>query len=248
MSERLVLGVIFLLAYCPMAFAAKTDAKSLLIKLQHLLRAETNVARYQMRIHTPEWERSITLQSWDDRPGKRFFIRILSPKKDRGTAFLKVGGNLWMYLPKLERDIRIPPSMMLDSWMGSDFTNDDLVKMSSVVEDYDHRILAEDEGGYLIESIPHPDAPVVWGKLIHRIDKEGLPVFEEFYNERGEKMRRLEFRDPAVMDGRKIPTRWILYPLRKPGCWTELRLQSIAFNVSIPEEVFTRRNLHRRTF
>ena len=96
--------------------AADLIAADLIAKVQALLRSDTNIGVYRMEIVRPEWRREIRLKSWDDRPGKRFFVHILAPKKDKDTTFLKVGGNLWMYLPKLERDIKIPPSMMLTSW------------------------------------------------------------------------------------------------------------------------------------
>ena len=166
-------------AFVPLAVA--TDAKGLIQQAQDLLRSNTSIARYTMRIEAPDWQREMRLDSWDDRPNKRFFIRILAPRKDRNTTWLKDGVNLWMYLPRLERDIRIPPSMMLSGWMGSDFTNDDLVKMESMVEDYTHRIVAEDASGFTVESLAKPDAPVVWGKVIHRIGRDGIPRSDAYY-------------------------------------------------------------------
>jgi len=180
----------------PVAWAQDVDeALQVMVKLQDLLRSQTSTATYTMRVVTPEWKRSVSFDAWDDRPGKRFFIHITSPKKDKGTSYLKLRGNLWMYLPKLERDIRIPPSMMLSSWMGSDFTNDDLVKSASVVEDYTHRMIARDESSITIESIPKPNAPVVWGKLVHVIRRDGIPLSEAFYDEHGNKRRMLIFED-----------------------------------------------------
>lgn len=213
--------------------------------LQKLLRSNTSIARYRMQVITPEWQRSMQLDSWDDRPGKRFFIRIITPKKDKGTSFLKAGPNLWMYLPKLERDIRIPPSMMLSSWMGSDFSNDDLVKSSSVVEDYSHRIIARHGDIVVIESLPNPDAPVVWGKLIHRIRTNGQPLSEEFYDEDGNRLRILHFESPRKIGGRRIPSRWIMEPLDRPGHRTIMTIEAIEFDVPISDAVFTRKNLKR---
>ena len=122
--------------------------------------------------------RVVRLLSWDDRLGKRSFIRILAPAKDQGTGFLMKRPNLWMYIPRVERTMRIPPSMMLQSWMGSDFTNDDLVKQSSQLDDYDHKLLGVDtatpghEGlrAYVVEFLPHEDAPVVWGRIVSWIE------------------------------------------------------------------------------
>ncbi len=222
------------------------EARELIRKVQDLLRSHTSIATYSMRIVTPEWERTVRLKAWDDRDHRRFFIRILEPARDRDTTWLKDGGKLWMYLPRLERDIRIPPSMMLSSWMGSDFTNDDLVKMESVVDDYRHRILSKDEHGWVVESIPKPDAPVVWGRLVHRIGRDGLPVSEDYYDEDGNLVRRLSFDRVRTMDGRRIPTRWVMQPVNKPGHRTVMLLEQVDFDAEIPAHVFTRANLRRR--
>jgi outer membrane lipoprotein-sorting protein len=238
-----LLGVLFLSAQ---SVAIDMQAVEVMKKLQRLLRSETNIARYTMHVITPDWERTMRLEAWDDLPGKRFFIRILSPKKDRDTTFLKVGPNLWMYIPKLERDIRIPPSMMLSSWMGSDFTNDDLVKFSSVVEDYHHRIVRQEGDVLIVESIPKPDAAVVWGKLVHYIQLDGLPLLEEFYDEDGNKVRVMHFEEPKEMGGRRIPSRWVMEPLNKPGHRTVMEIEQIQFDAPIPPSVFERANLRRR--
>ena len=250
---RLFAGLLATLALtCAGATLAAQDSAAidLVRKVQELLRSDTNISIYHMEVIRPDWRRAIRLKSWDDRPGKRFFIHILAPKKDRDTTFLKVGGNLWMYLPKLERDIKIPPSMMLTSWMGSDFTNDDLVKSSSVVDDYTHRYLARGGGGaagvVTIESLPKPDAPVVWGKLIHRLRRDGTPLEEVFFDEGGRAVRRLSFEAVKEMDGRRIPTRWIVQPLGKPGHRTVMIIEEIAFDVPITGATFGRANLRRR--
>ncbi len=219
------------------------EATQLMTRVQDLLRSRTSIATYTMRVITPEWQRSVRFDAWDDRPGKRFFIRILAPKKDAGTTWLKLGGNLWMYMPKLERDIRIPPSMMLSSWMGSDFTNDDLVKEASVVNDYTHRIIARTEHTVTIESLPKPDAPVVWGKLVHVIGNDDIPLSEAFYDEHGRKRRELKFEDVRRMGGRRIPARWVMSPLDSPGKQTILQIERIAFDPVISDATFTRANL-----
>ncbi len=226
--------------------AATDEATDVMRRMQVLLRADTNEARYTMRVITPEWQREIRLQSWDDRPCRRFFIRILAPRKDRDTTFLKVGPNLWMYIPRLERDIRIPPSMMLSAWMGSDFTNDDLVKSASIVDDYTHRILSRDDEAFVIESLPRPEAPVVWGKLVHRIRRDGIPLWAEYYDEHGQLLRRLRFEAVREVGGRRIPTRWIMQPLTRPGHETVLILEDASFNIPLDARIFERAHLRRR--
>ena len=243
----LLAGILLLcLAVAAPAQAADPDAREIIRKVQELLRADTGIARYTMRIVTPEWQREVSFDSWDDRLHKRFFIRILAPVKDADTTWLKDGSNLWMYLPRLERDIRIPPSMMLSSWMGSDFTNDDLVKMESVVDDYTHRLIAHDADSVTIESIPKPDAPVVWGKIVHVVGTDGIPRTEDYYDERGKHIRQLVFTDVREMDGRRIPSHWTIQPSDEPGKHTELILEKVRFNPQIPVSVFTRANLRRK--
>jgi len=225
------------------------DARMLVDKVQQLLRSDTSIARYTMRIETPDWQREVRLDSWDDRLHKRFFIRILAPRKDKDTTWLKNGGNLWMYLPKLERDIRIPPSMMLSNWMGSDFTNDDLVKMESVVDDYKHRLIARDEQSYTIESIPLPDTAVVWGKIIHRISKDMLPLSDDYYDEHDRHIRSLTFDNVQSMGGRIMPTRWVMQPLDESGKPESKRtimiVESIEFDQLLNDSLFSRANLRR---
>jgi len=238
------LMMVFALLFCKEA-KADDAARQAMQALQDLLRSQTSIATYIMRVSTREWQRSMRFDAWDDRPGKRFFIRIIAPKKDRGTAHLKLGGNLWMYLPKLERDIRIPPSMMLSNWMGSDFSNDDLVKMQSVVEDYQHQILADADGVFTVESIPHPDAPVVWGKIIRRVSHDAMPLSEDYYDEHGLHIRQLVFDRVQQMGGREIPTRWVMQSKATPDKRTVMLLESIVFDAAIEDQVFTRRNMRR---
>ncbi|RMH60310.1 MAG: outer membrane lipoprotein-sorting protein [Zetaproteobacteria bacterium] len=242
---RFLFALLLVCARLGQAGAATDDARAVIAQVQERLRADASWARYEMHIVTPEWQRSLRFDAWDDRKGRRFLIRMRAPRKERGVSWLKDGANLWMYLPRLERDIRIPPSMMLSSWMGSDFTNDDLVKMESLVDDYRHRILAEDGQTITIESLPRPEAAVVWGRIVHVVGRDGLPRQDDYYDEHGRHVRRLIFSAPAVMDGRRIPTRWVMITDAKPGHRTELILKDVRFNPPLPDELFTRANLRR---
>jgi len=222
------------------------EAYEIMTGLQELLRSDTNIASYTMRVETPDWQRTLRFDSWDDRLGKRLFIRVVSPKKDKNTAYLKRDGNLWMYLPKLERKIRIPPSMMLSSWMGSTFTFDDLIKVASVVDDYTHRVVARNEQSKTIESVPKQDAPVVWGKLVSIVTLDGIPVSQVFFDEDGLERRKLLFEDVREMDGRRIPTRWVMRPLDGSGKRTVLQLETVQFDPQIESSMFTQSNMQRR--
>jgi len=236
---------------------AGLDADLIAHRADDNLRSDRTFFRGRMVVNSPRLSgpRTVVFSSWEDRLGKRSFIRIHAPPKDVGTAFLKIHSNLWMYIPRVESTMRIPPSLMLQSWMGSDFTNDDLVRESSEVEDYAHRLLGVEPalasaGGrraLVLEYLPHEDAPVVWGKIMVWVDAEHYaPLREEFYDERGTKLRVLRFSDFHRLDGRTVPYRWSLKPLDKPGHSTVIVVDEIRFDVAIDSTVFTTRNLTRR--
>src|SRR3990167_6083947 len=177
---KILTGLLFLALFPAPVHA---DGKKIIERMIHKMRGRINVAEYEMTIVRPSWSRMVKLKAWDDRGRKRVFIRILEPPKEAGTTFLRLGYNLWNYLPKVEKVMKIPPSLMLQPWMGSDFTNDDLVKESSYIDDYDHKIVGREERDGLpvlrIELIPHPEAPVVWGKVIFWVrEKDNLPLEE----------------------------------------------------------------------
>jgi outer membrane lipoprotein-sorting protein len=223
---------------------------------EDVMRGDRSYIHCEMIVSSPRLAtpRSVTFESWSDAPGKRSFIRILSPAKDAGSGFLKLHPNMWMWVPRVERTIRVPPSMMLQSWMGSDFTNDDLVRESSEVDDYDHVLLGIDPGSkesggrrsYVVEYRPHETAPVVWGRIVAWIDAELYsPVLQEFYDEDGVKIRELRFSDVREVDGRHLPHRWALTPLDKPGHETVLVVEKMQYDLPIDDSVFTTRNLKR---
>lgn len=240
--------VLFSLSLYP-AYAAELTAKQIIDKSEDTMRSDTSRANAQMTIKTPDWERTLTLNMWDNRPKKTFLIRILTPAKEAGVGTLKIGNNLWNYLPSVEKVIKIPPSMMGNSWMGSDFTNDDLTKESEI-DDYDYKLVGtETKDGYnlyKIDAIPRPDSPVVWGKLIEwiRVDNY-LPYRTEFYDEKGKLIKTLDYSEYKTMGDRVIPTRWVMKSVSKEGNSTTVRINRMEFDVSISDEVFTLRNLQK---
>jgi outer membrane lipoprotein-sorting protein len=236
----------------PEGLSARTVAE----RLENTFRGETSYFEATMIVHSPRLPepRRVGFQSWDDRPNKRSFIRITEPPKDKGMAFLKLHPNLWNYIPRVERTIRIPPSMMLQSWMGSDFSNDDLVRESSQIDDYDHRWLGvdpdpehpESDRAFVLEYVPKEDAPVVWGRIVSWIDAERYaPLRQEYYDEDGEKLRVLAYSDFAK-EGRPYPHRWSMIPLDKEGHETAVEIRVIRFDEEYPDSLFTKRNLTRR--
>ncbi len=250
MMKRLLLYP-FLLAVLlsPLPVSAALSGQDIVQRVEDLLWGQTSEGQYEMRITTPHWQRTLELQVWMERPEKTF-IRILSPAKEAGTGSLRIGSEMWNYLPKVERTIKIPPSMMLQPWMGSDFTNDDLVKESSIVNDYSHALVAEEkqEGEviYRIESIPKPDAAVVWGKLVYEVRRDDLmPLRLSYYDERGRLIKVLSFSEVREMGGRTLPTRWEMRPVAKPENSTVIRLREVRFDIPLDRKIFTLRNLRR---
>jgi outer membrane lipoprotein-sorting protein len=200
----------------------------------------------EMEIITPHWQRMLKMKVWTEGMEKTF-IRILSPAKEKGVATLRIEDDMWNYLPKTNKVIKIPPSMMMSSWMGSDFNNDDLVNEFSLVEDYTYTLLSPEdkqENRLYIECIPRKDLPIVWGKIILTVRKKDyIPVKEEYYDEKGKLMRIMNYRDITVFDNRKIPAILELIPQDEEGHKTVLRYLTAEFNIGISEDIFTLRNL-----
>lgn len=246
-TARLFLVLAVMVSYAPSVMAQELTAQEMMERLEKLLWGRTNQAQFQLTITTSDWQRTLRARVWMQRP-ERTFIRILSPAREAGVGTLRIGTEMWNYLPRVDRVIKIPPSMMLQPWMGSDFTNDDLVKESSLAQDYTHTILGvEDrpEGRiYRVQALPKPDAPVVWGKLIYWVREQDLiPLREEFYNERGELIKELVFSEVRSLGGRIIPTRWEMRSLKKPDHLTVMVMEEITFDEPIADEIFTLRNL-----
>jgi outer membrane lipoprotein-sorting protein len=231
-------------------YAAEPDARAVLDRVERLLWGKTLQGRFDMIVSTPNWQRTLQLQVWMDRPD-RSFIRIVAPPKEAGIASLRLKAEMWNYLPGIERVIKLPPSMMLQPWMGSDFSNDDLVKESSIINDYRHRMLdpvsVGNTAALRIEAIPKPDAAVVWGKIIYTVrEQDTIPLKQEFYNERGELVRTLAFSDVRQIGGRLMPTRWEMRPVAKPGNVTTIVVRQASYDIALDPDVFTQRNLQKR--
>ena len=218
------------------------EAVALLHKSEALMRSSATVAEYRIEIVRPDWQRSMTFRSHDDMRNNRFRMEILSPRKTKGTIFLKVDNILSMYLPKLKRRINISPAMMQDPWMGSDFNNQDLLETDSLIDDYVHRIVGREDKGdqdvIIIESTPTQDAKVTWKKLQQRIRADGMPLALEYRCERRTN-RRLVFDRLQQMDGRLIPTRWTMTPLDDTGKHTVITLTRIDFDADFSGNLFS---------
>lgn len=232
------------------ARAAEPSGSEIVDRVEKLLWGKTLQGEFEMQVKTKTWQRTLQLRVWMDKPD-RSFIRILSPAKEAGIGSLRIKTEMWNYLPSVERTIKIPPSMMLQPWMGSDFTNDDLVKESSIVDDYTQNVIgtAEVNGNMVwqVEAIPKPEAAVVWGRIVYWVQRDTyLPVKEEFYNERGELIRVMTFSEVKTLGGRTIPTRWEMRPVKKPDNVTTVILKQVSYDQPMDDDVFAQRNLQQR--
>ncbi|MCB9233998.1 MAG: outer membrane lipoprotein-sorting protein [Bacteroidia bacterium] len=223
------------------------SALEIMKKVDERMRGKT--AQQEMTITTvrPTWSRDMSMKSWS-KGDDQSMVLLTAPVKDKGTVFLMRGKEVWNYVPSIERNIKLPPSMMMQSWMGTDFTNDDLVKQSSVVRDYDHEILKDTtlrgRTCWKIKLTPHPDAAVVWGKIHTYVDKETyIQLRSDSYDEDGYLINRMEGFDLKMMDGRMMATRMEMTPLEKPGNKTILTVKSIVFDKPIDDGFFSTQNM-----
>ena len=199
-----------------------------------------------MVIHRPDWERSMTMRAWT-KGDERSLVRVIEPRKDRGNGTLTDDNNMWSYSPKVNRVIKVPSSMMGQSWMGSDFSNNDVTRADEIIGEYDHSIRGTEEMDgitvYEIESIPHEDAAVVWGREVLRIRDDHVMLTHSFYDQDGELVKRLESLEIGEMGGRMTALRQRMGKIETPDEWTELQVQSVEFDVDLKDSLFTLSNL-----
>lgn len=218
-------------------------AKEIVQKADEKMRGNTSQAEITIRTVRPSWSREMTVRTWM-KGTTLAMVLVQSPAKDKGIVYLKRKKEVWNWVPSLEKIIKLPPSMMSQSWMGTDFTNDDLVKESSVVNDYDHSITGDttidSRNCYIIQMIPKPEAAVVWGRLIVCIDKKDfIELHTRFYDEEGTLVNTMNAYDIKTMDGRLIPTRFEMIPAEKPNQKTVMIYKSVQYNKPIDDNFFT---------
>ncbi|MDD5574670.1 MAG: outer membrane lipoprotein-sorting protein [Candidatus Omnitrophica bacterium] len=228
--------------------SAQPTAREIVKRSDDLMRGDSQKGTYIMTVITPQWKRRLEI-AVTSRGRDRMLLKILSPAKEKGTTTLRVGSEMWNYLPQVERTIKIPPSMMLESWMGSDFANDDLVKESSIVDDYTHAVTGEDEvdgrQAWQITLTPRAGAPVVWEKRVMWIDKnDDTPVRDEFYAKNNLLVKVLIYSQVKKVDDRMIPTRWEMVSQVKEGRRTIIEVtDNVVYNRPVDDGLFTLQNL-----
>lgn len=243
--------VFSLLLFLPaLAQAQNMTAKEIMKEAEDQWQGEeSSVSRMTMKIIRPTWQRTIKMKNWIK--GRKYALTLVTaPANEKGQTFLKRENDMWHWMPSIGRLIKLPPSMMSEGWMGSDYTNDDILKESSIVMDYNHTIIGEEsiDGHvcYKIELNPKPDAAVVWGKVIKWITKEHfLQLKSEYYDEDGELIRTELGSDIKTMDGRKIPSKIEIIPEDEEGQKTVIIMDDIIFNRNIPDNFFSQQNMKR---
>jgi outer membrane lipoprotein-sorting protein len=228
--------------------AERPTVEELLRRVDDLLRGASSRGTMTMRIQSTRWERELSMRVQSKGKDKTL-IQILSPPKEKGTATLKVEKNIWHYLPKVDRTIKVPASMMSAAWMGSHFTNDDLVRESRFENDYecDFEGLPEGaDGHYLIACIPKEDAPVVWGRVEVSVRaSDELADEVRFLDEKGTLKRTMLYDDIGDLGGKRLPRRVRVLPADKPGEITEISYAEMEFDVEIPDRTFSLQALRR---
>jgi outer membrane lipoprotein-sorting protein len=225
---------------------AAPDPDALLRQAFANYRANTSQSTVGMTIHRPDWERSMQMKAWT-RGENDALVRFIAPAKDAGNATLKSGNDTWVYNPKLNQVIKLPPSMMAQSWMGSDFSYNDLSKSEDLLTLFTHRIAATaTEGGHTvwtIDCVPKPGAPVVWGKVTITLRDDEVITGETFYDQDMKPARIMTTDKIGPLGGRAYPLTMTMHPTDTPGAWTRIDTSDAQFNESLPDYLFTLSNL-----
>lgn len=240
--------LIALLVIIPPILLAQ-DPVDIIRKSETLMQGNSSRGRFRMMVETPEFSRSVEMEAWWAGKEKALIV-ITLPKREAGNKTLKIKNELWMYLRNTEMTIKVPPSMMLQSWNGSEFTNDDLVRESSLPDDYTMSIVGDDRitGApcWKIELLPKPTAPVVWGRLLHWVRKQDyLPSRTEYYDEKGTLTRTMLYTEIRSLGNRFIPSKWELTNNIKPGRKTSFEYLEVEFDIPISDMVFSLRELEK---
>lgn len=246
------------LAICILSFTVKglsnendkkqnSEINKILKIVDEVFRSDSSYAEVRMIVKNENWERTMEIEMWT-KGMEKTLITIRSPKKDAGITTLKIDTSMWNYFPKVNKIMKVPPSMMMGSWMGTDMTNDDLVKDSTYIEDYNARFLeSKSKNEYFIELTPKKETVSVWAKIEMRIDKKtSLPIEQVSYNERNDAVRKFEFSEIKKIGGKTIPTKYKISSLTKETNSTTVIYDKAEFNIPINDSKFSRRNLQKQ--
>jgi outer membrane lipoprotein-sorting protein len=229
-------------------WATALDANGLVEDSFNYVRGKASVSTVVMTIQRPTWQRKMTIKAWT-RGQKDSLFYIKAPAKDHGNGTLKKGRKMWVFNPKVNQVIKVPPSMMSQSWMGSDFSNDDLSKTDSLLADYIHSIIAteshEGKKVYVIKSMPKPDAPVIWGMQMLKVREDLIWLSQEFFDEDFQPVKAMTTLEIMMLGGKLYPKVWRMQKADEQGKYTQLRYTSLEFKTKLPDNIFTLSNLRR---
>jgi len=233
----------------PVQSQTTLEAREIVRRADDRFRGRTSQSSMTMTVVRPNWSRTLSMKSWS-RGSDYALVLITAPAREKGQAFLKRKSEMWTYIPSINRLVKLPPSMMSQSWMGSDFTNDDLLKESSMVSDYHHALVGLDslhgQKCYQIELIPLPEAAVVWGKIRIWIEPVNFNEVQlAHYDEDGKLVNWVQFSNVRRMDDRDIPTRMEIRPADESGKYTEIIMERALFDRPIAESFFSIENLNK---
>ncbi len=217
-------------------------ADDIIRKAMDHYRGQTSSAEMTMIIHRPDWQREMSMQAWTE-GDKRTLVRVIAPAKDSGNGTLSLDGNMWTYSPKINRVVKVPSSMMSQNWMGSDFSNKDVSKDTDIIDQYDHTLIEQYEQDglqvYVIESIPHEEAAVVWGKEVLHVRDDWVMLQQQFWDQDGRLVKTLRALEITEMDGRTVASVLRMGKEDAPEEWTEVHTDAVDFDVSLPGNLFT---------
>lgn len=242
MLRRITAAIIGTLVATAAAYGA--DAYDIVKKSQDIVRGETSHMKLTMEIVNPDYERTMKMESWASGTDKSFLL-VLSPAKERGNTYLKVGNNLWSYVKKVDEEMKIMPTMMYQGMMGSEFTYDDMVREDSFADDYTSSIYKETDAYWVIKMVPKKGTGIVYKYLFYAVRKDGyMPTYVKYYDKKG-LVRELDYSAVENMGGRDLPTVWKMTNKRKTGRVTTIRVDSAAFDKTLRKDIFTKANLRR---
>lgn len=245
--------IIFVMMFIPGFIAtacSQPDIDVLVHSLDRLYRSDDSYTEMSMRIVTEHWERTLTMKAWSIGTDKTF-ISVLSPAREAGMATLRIGTEMWNYLPNTNSTVRVPPSMMAGSWMGSDITNNDIVREITYTEDYTYSYTTDTtltgdpvEGVVYIRLVPKPSTAVVWSSIVCAVrTSETIPLWEKYFDSHGNLIKTVTYSDVQEMSGRTIPTLMEVIPADKEGQSTTITWANAEFNQGVDENIFSLRNL-----
>lgn len=244
MTRRLIILLLILLLLPLEGQAQEPTAEEVITKAWNYMRGRTSVSVVHMTVHRADWQRKSTIKAWTKGQEDSIF-QLIAPAKDKGNGTLKLGTEMWTYNPKINRVVKIPPSMMSQSWMGSDFSNNDLSKADSIIVDYTHELVGTEtlDGMtvYSVKSMPKPDAPVIWGMQMLKIREDGIIIEQSFHDEDLEPVKILSTHEIKEMGGRPFPRVWTMRSMdaESEEDYTLLEYESVEFDVELKDRLFT---------